>query len=210
MGLLVLITVYLLGGLTFIPLVLWIGITLGTRKLDGGSDAGTGSGIDGREKAGGHGTGEGDRKDSNTDWGIEGLDDRIAGLEGLKKRSHVPDVAAGYFAVCREYVPGGINGKPPERTTPAGSVIAAESPSVYQSMYRSIFDRNKSLTPTMDGANAKFKKARNVFYVVLRYVKEPTLLHVVCQDSLNHEANTIKGWDISCSTTIPSNLKCGM
>ena len=38
----------------------------------------------------------------------------------LKPRSHEPDVAAGYFAVCREYVPGGVNGKPPERTTPAG------------------------------------------------------------------------------------------
>ncbi|KAF2109269.1 hypothetical protein BDV96DRAFT_503236 [Lophiotrema nucula] len=86
----------------------------------------------------------------------------------LKRRPHVPDVAAGYFAVCREYVPGGINGKPPERTTPAGSVVAAESPSVYQSMYRSIFDRNKTMSPTIDAANGKSKKARNVFYVVLR------------------------------------------
>ena len=58
-------------------------------------------------------------------------------------RRHESDVAAGYFAVCREYVPGGVNGKPPERKTPAGEVVATESPSVYQSMYRSIFDRNK-------------------------------------------------------------------
>jgi hypothetical protein len=171
MGLLAFVVTYLLGGLTFIPLVLWIGITLGTRKLHVASDAGNSSGSSEAEKTGEHRNEGRDRKDSNTDWGIEGLDERIAGLEGLKRRSHVPDVAAGYFAVCREYVPGGINGKPPERTTPAGSVIAAESPSVYQSMYRSIFDRNKSLTPTMDGANAKFKKARNVFYVVLRYVE---------------------------------------
>ena len=26
-------------------------------------------------------------------------------------RRHTPDVASGYFAVCREYIPGGVNGK---------------------------------------------------------------------------------------------------
>lgn len=209
MGLLAFITAYLLGGLTFIPLLLWIGITLGTRQL-GGGETGLTSGSDNGEKTGGHVNEERGRKDSNADWGVEGLDERIAGLEGLKRRSHVPDVAAGYFAVCREYVPGGINGKPPERTTPAGSVIAAESPSVYQSMYRSIFDRNKSLTPTMEGANPKFKKARNVFYVVLRYVEGPSPIDKMCQDSQMLEADTTKGLDISCYTMTPSNLKCGM
>ena len=86
------------------------------------------------------------------------------------QRRHEPDVAAGYFAVCREYVPGGINGKPPERTTPAGAVVATESPSVYQSMYRSIFDRKQG--PSLDPAkgNGKTaKRARNVFFVVLRH-----------------------------------------
>ena len=83
----------------------------------------------------------------------------------LKARSHEADVAAGYFAVCREYVPGGVNGKPPERTTPAGAVVAAESPSVYQSMYRSIFDRTKA--PTIDPGKGA-RRARNVFFVVLR------------------------------------------
>ncbi|KAI9777499.1 MAG: hypothetical protein M1835_005230 [Candelina submexicana] len=86
--------------------------------------------------------------------------------EKLQSRSHEPDVAAGYFAVCREYVPGGINGKPPERTTPAGAVIAEESPSVYQSMYRSIFDRKQG--PSLEGGKPT-KKARNVFFVVLRH-----------------------------------------
>jgi hypothetical protein len=86
------------------------------------------------------------------------------------QRGHEPDVAEGYFAVCREYVPGGVNGKPPERTTPAGEIIGEESPSVYQSMYRSIFDRKQA--PSLDasktnGKNAK--RARNVFYVVLRH-----------------------------------------
>jgi hypothetical protein len=86
----------------------------------------------------------------------------------LKGPRHDPDVASGYFAVCREYVPGGTNGKPPERTTPAGAVVSMESPSVYQTMYRSLFDRNKMVGPSIDGAQGKSKKARNVFYVVLR------------------------------------------
>ncbi|KAI9763534.1 MAG: hypothetical protein M1840_000442 [Geoglossum simile] len=83
-----------------------------------------------------------------------------------RPRGHEPDVAAGYFAVCREYVPGGINGKPPERTTPVGTVVVPESPSVYQSMYRSIFDRK--LSPSLDTAKGA-KRARNVFFVVLRH-----------------------------------------
>lgn len=94
----------------------------------------------------------------------------IADIAEKFKRAHEPDVAAGYFAVCREYVPGGINGKPPERTTPAGAVIATESPSVYQSMYRSIFDRKQG--PSLDpgkGNSKTVKRARNVFFVVLRH-----------------------------------------
>ncbi|OMP88741.1 putative PH domain-containing protein [Diplodia seriata] len=89
----------------------------------------------------------------------------------LRARLAEPDVAAGYFAVCREYVPGGVNGKPPERTTPAGAVVGVESPSVYQSMYRTIFERNRAQGPSMEGAkNPKAqKKARNVFFVVLRH-----------------------------------------
>lgn len=86
------------------------------------------------------------------------------------QRSHEADVAAGYFAVCREYVPGGINGKPPERITPAGAVVAMESPSVYQTMYRSIFDRKQG--PSLDpgkGNGRTVKRARNVFFVVLRH-----------------------------------------
>lgn len=95
-----------------------------------------------------------------------GLDEQI--LESLKGRTHEADVFAGYFAVCREYVPGGVNGKPPERTTPAGAVVATESPSIYQSMYSNIFNRNKTMSPSLDAPNTKTKKARNVFYVVLR------------------------------------------
>ena len=95
----------------------------------------------------------------------------LAKLGDKFQREHEPDVAAGYFAVCREYVPGGVNGKPPERTTPAGTtVVAPESPSVYQSMYRSIFDRRQG--PTIEpgkGNGRPAKRARNVFFVVLRH-----------------------------------------
>lgn len=85
--------------------------------------------------------------------------------------NHEGEVAAGYFAVCREYVPGGVNGKPPERTTPVGSTtVSAQSPSVYQSMYRSIFDRKQNNSPLDNKPNAKpQRKGGNMFYVVLRY-----------------------------------------
>ncbi|EHK22517.1 uncharacterized protein TRIVIDRAFT_10875 [Trichoderma virens Gv29-8] len=82
------------------------------------------------------------------------------------------DVAAGYFAVCREYIPMGINAKPVERSTPIGSAtVTPTSPSVYQTMYRSIFDR-KAAASSMENSSSvsqRPKKAGNVFYVVLRH-----------------------------------------
>ena len=149
------LVIYVLGGITFIPLLLVAGFAYAyfTLPVPNQTDR-----TD-REQSNGH------IKDSAASE-LQSLPDE------LKPRAHDPDVAAGYFAVCREYVPGGINGKPPERTTPAGAIVAPESPSVYQSMYRSIFDRNKTSTPTLDGANGKAKRARNVFYVVLRYGKD--------------------------------------
>lgn len=87
------------------------------------------------------------------------------------RNNHEADVAAGYFAVCREYIPGGVNGKPPERTTPIGSTtVSAASPSVYQSMYRSIFERKQNNSPLGEKGNGRpQKRGGNVFYVVLRY-----------------------------------------
>ncbi|TVY75614.1 putative PH domain-containing protein [Lachnellula suecica] len=87
------------------------------------------------------------------------------------RSNHEADVAAGYFAVCREYTPGGVNGKPPERTTPVGSTtVSAPSPSVYQSMYRSIFDRKQTNSPLDNkGAGRPQRRGGNVFYVVLRH-----------------------------------------
>jgi hypothetical protein len=88
------------------------------------------------------------------------------------RNNHEADVASGYFAVFRDYNPGGVNSKPLERNTPAGTTtISAPSPSVYQSMYRSIFDRKPSTSPLDNkGAGKPQKRGGNVFYVVLRYI----------------------------------------
>jgi hypothetical protein len=158
---------YLVGGLTLLPAVLvavwFLGTSpVGQESITANTEDGTASGQRRKSNGSTHG------KDSdNVHLGV-GIDDEI--LEKLKGRTHEPDACAGYFAVCREYVPGGVNGKPPDRTTPAGAVVAVESPSVYQSIYRGIFDRNKTTSPSIEATNAKNKKARNVFYVVLRYV----------------------------------------
>ena len=152
--------VYVLGGLTFIPLLIALvflhaHLTFPTRDPnEPGSDS---------EK----------REPSILERPNDDALSFKTGTDALVEkfnRKHEADVAAGYFAVCREYVPGGVNGRPPERTTPAGEVVTSESPSVYQSMYRSIFDRKEK--PTLDLAKSggkTTKKPRNVFFVVLRY-----------------------------------------
>lgn len=153
------ILIYLLGGLTFLPVLLAIVLlhaylTFPLRH-PASLSSDTASDI---------------LRDSKDDGPSLKSRASVADVAGKFQRAHEPDVAAGYFAVCREYVPGGINGKPPERTNPAGAVIVTESPSVYQSMYRSIFDRKQG--PTLDtgkGNGKTVKRARNVFFVVLRH-----------------------------------------
>jgi hypothetical protein len=144
---------YIFGGLTFLPLLAWALWTLETRDANYNQDEATPTVPDKEAEA------------ELKEWGA-GLGEDL--LRELKAK-HVPDVASGYFAIAREYVPGGVNGKPPAVTTPAtGAVTAMESPSVYQSMYRSIFDRNKPASPTFSPSQGKNKKTRNVFYIVLR------------------------------------------
>ena len=154
-----LLITYLIGGLTFLPLCFAVALIhayLTCPVRDHGADKEEASAIALRQPN------DGDR-------GLLSEKSQANLLEKFRG-SYEPDVAAGYFAVCREYVPGGVNGKPPERTTPAGIVIGAESPSVYQSMYRSIFDRRQA--PTLDTGKPDarpVKRASNVFYVVLRH-----------------------------------------
>jgi hypothetical protein len=175
--------IYVFGGLTFIPLVIGLvllhaHLTFPTRTPE----------LEEEETPEGDGQKPQRERRRPTDP-LADADTELSGLPAsLKVRTHEPDVAAGYFAVCREYVPGGVKGKPPEKTTSAGSVVATESPSVYQSMYRSIFDRNKSQTPVIDGGakgsasgggtggnNKSGRKVRNVFYVILRFVTPSTV-----------------------------------
>lgn len=149
--------VYILGGLTFVPLVLslvflFIYLTLPQLPPPPQQEC-----EQARDPL---------RRDTDDQESLKSGTDALA--EEFH-RTHESDVAAGYFAICREYVPGGVNGKPPERTTPAGEVIAAESPSVYQTMYRSLFDRKQAPSIEPAKGNAKNgKRARNVFFIVLR------------------------------------------
>ncbi|KAI3327288.1 hypothetical protein HD806DRAFT_388604 [Xylariaceae sp. AK1471] len=149
---------YLLGGVTFIPLVV-ITILLHAHFTfpvhDDASSVRTGD------------------ADSIVQPGDDTTDLEAAQKEESRQKLLADsDVAAGYFAVCREYTPMGINAKPIERSTPVGSTtVAAPSPSVYQSMYRSIFDRKQTPGPLDDSKSVsqRPKRAGNVFYVVLRH-----------------------------------------
>ena len=156
MGFLALILVYVFGGLTFLPLLLCALLLHAHLTFPQTTE------LPSSPK---------DISDPGDDGKTIKSTAALAKLGEKFQREHEPDVAAGYFAVCREYVPGGVNGKPPERTTPAGTtVVAPESPSVYQSMYRSIFDRRQG--PTLEpgkGNGRPPKRARNVFFVVLRH-----------------------------------------
>lgn len=155
-----LLTGYIIGGLTFLPLLAYLVWTWGTREApplkETADTTPHDDALDFENKE------DGGKRDA---WGT-GLGEDL--LRQLKDKQHVPDVASGYFAICREYTPGGVNGKPPERPTPVGATTGVESPSVYQSMYRSFFDRNKAPSPSINGPTTKNKKSRNIFYVVLR------------------------------------------
>jgi len=187
MSLRALLAAYIIGGLTFLPLLLLA--TLAFLRLSLPKHAQTDDPLppvfnesDATAKAG---------------TGAEHTDS----TEKSKTQLDTSDAAAGYFAVCREYVPGGINGKPPERSSPAGEVLSAESPSVYQSMYRSIFERGKTQVPSLEGDKKDgkpVKRARNVFFVVLRHehlllfdsAEQVEVRHVV---SLSHHRVDIYG-----------------
>ncbi|KAH8171568.1 maintenance of mitochondrial morphology protein 1 domain-containing protein [Sarocladium implicatum] len=151
---------YLLGGITFIPLVIISVLAHAYYTFPIRDDTDPSTRL--QEKEG---------EDAIVQPG-----DDTAALEAVKKddpkaQRQDPGVAAGYFAVCRDYTPMGMNAKPIERSTPVGSAtVAAPSQSVYQTMYRSLFDRKNASGPTDNsGASARPKKAGNVFYIVLRH-----------------------------------------
>lgn len=161
------LVIYALGGITFFPLILSLILLYAYLTLPDAPKPGVPTAHDEVRRSGD------DEYSLKSGTGTDQLAEKF-------HRTHESDVAAGYFAVCREYVPGGVNGKPPERTTPAGEVVATESPSVYQAMYRSLFDRKQ--TPSIEPAKSNgknTKRARNVFYIVLRHG------HLMLYDDVN-------------------------
>lgn len=101
--------------------------------------------------------------------------ERDAAKEELKSipiesfaRTNRHDGVASYFAVCRHYVAGGVDGKPPERNTSSTAMNHGESPSVYQSMYRSLVGRGKAHASSLEGHLHKSKKIKMVYFVVIR------------------------------------------
>jgi hypothetical protein len=154
------LVIYTLGGLTFFPFVIALifvhaYLTLPVVSPQTSEHSRTRSSSETQDDA--------NLRKSSTD-----------ALEAKFKRTHESDVAAGYFVICTNYTPAGINGKPPERTTPAGEVVAAEGPGYYSAVYRSIFDRKGAATlePGKGKDGKVVKRALNVFYVVLRYVDQ--------------------------------------
>lgn len=151
---------YLLGGVTFLPLVIVVVLLHAHFTFPYRED------VD-------------PNKSNEVDELVQPGDD-LGPLKAAQKelKEHIKkpivpenETAAGYYAVCREYTPMGINAKPIERSTPIGSTtVAAPSQSVYQTMYRSIFDRKQQPGPLDNGKSISHrpKNAGNVFYVVLR------------------------------------------
>lgn len=159
-GLLAFLLIYILGGLTFIPLVVagfvahayftlptYADTTYREGKVD--SIIEPGDNLDAIKKA----------QDS--------LGERFQ-----PRGNNEGDTYSGYFYCSREYVERWwqVQGKPPERVTPVGSMtVSAASPSVYQSMYRSIFERKPAASPIESkGVGKPQKRGGNYFYIVLR------------------------------------------
>ncbi|KAJ6444142.1 anucleate primary sterigmata protein A [Purpureocillium lavendulum] len=154
-----LLVAYLLGGVTFIPLVIFAILVHGYQTFPVRDDVSPPDDHDGLVQPG------------DDTAPLEDAKTVAAADESKARAKQDLDVAAGYFAVCREYTPMGINAKPIERSTPLGSTtVAPPSPSVYQTMYRSIFDRKPMAGPLDNNSlSQRPKKAGNVFYVVLRH-----------------------------------------
>ena len=167
MALLFLLSIYMLGGLTFFPLIflgllLHAYLTLPVKVPHGQTD------------------GRVDTKSlpSKTSSGSYNSKIGSLGRGSTENRPHGAHVAAAYFAVTREFVSGALSGKSLERSISSGVSTTSESPSVYASMYRSVFERAKPLIPSMemekDGVRST-RRTLNVFYIVLRYCNNSSI-----------------------------------
>jgi hypothetical protein len=89
--------VYVLGGITFVPLILAVILLHAFFALPVKSKSSTSTTSDSNSLKRAH------DDEINLKSGADVLAEQFI-------RKHESDVAAGYFAVCREYVPGGVNG----------------------------------------------------------------------------------------------------
>ncbi|KAK0372830.1 hypothetical protein CLIM01_09817 [Colletotrichum limetticola] len=197
---------YLLGGLTFLPLVILTAFAHAYFTLPYRQDADTNRDpvVDTATAAPGSIVQPGDDLTALEAVKAAAKDDATAAA--TKRSAQDNDVAAGYFAVCREYTPMGINAKPIERSTPTGpTTVAAPSQSVYQTMYKSIFERKPTPGPldNRNGLSQRPKNAGNVFYVVLRHGhlmlfdddEQIEVRHVV--SLLHHDISIYSGGDVT-------------
>ncbi|KAK1452715.1 hypothetical protein CCUS01_10756 [Colletotrichum cuscutae] len=197
---------YLLGGLTFLPLVILTVFAHAYFTLPYRQDADTNRDpvVDTATAVPGSIVQPGDDLTALEAVKAAAKDDATAAA--TKRSAQDNDVAAGYFAVCREYTPMGINAKPIERSTPTGpTTVAAPSQSVYQTMYKSIFERKPTPGPldNRNGLSQRPKNAGNVFYVVLRHGhlmlfdddEQIEVRHVV--SLLHHDISIYSGGDVT-------------
>lgn len=148
--------IYLLGGLTFIPIILAV-IFYHAHVTQPVVDPDT---FFQREVL--------DLSKAEKDAAAEELENLP---EEISRRVHEPDVAAGYFAVSREYTPAAVNGKPVEKPASNAAAASGSSPSVYQSMYRSIFARGSPQSPSLEATPKGNRRISNIFYVVIRFAQ---------------------------------------
>lgn len=171
---------YILGGLTFLPLVLAVVVAIGWRllpKVDETAEVKKGDIIE--------------KQSARSEDDKKAIDDLLA-----KKHEEISDGgASGTFAVLRKYDFQAANAALTARNNASGNTAGGgaagdsgaetgkESESVYQSMYRSVFDRGKgpsqstSVLATEEGETEGTPYARtrrnvtpaNVFYIVLRH-----------------------------------------
>ena len=143
------IGIYMLGGITFLPLLLLASFYFAPVRSSALVNI--------------HKNGDSQHNDADVS------DEKLASLVGSSR----DDDVAGYFTVCREYVPGGINGRPPDRVNATGATLTPQNSgsNVYQNIYRSLLYRKPPADATAGPRPAR--RAPNVFFVVLRLAYHP-------------------------------------
>lgn len=177
-----LLSVYMLGGLTFIPLVLAAILVPGWLALPKVENGGKGrQAKEEHQELGDDKLGETLQLLQDEQYGSDGEDGTVSGTFAVMRKYDLPAATLALSARSGGHNTGGTgNG------TDAAVDVGGGSESVYQSMYRSVFDRTRAATPlnalsnTSDdesGGTTDPKTRRkaakpapaNVFFIVLRH-----------------------------------------